>query len=125
MSDGAHLGMGAEAAMKAVIGGGDGPSDPDAALRELEAEIRRASAEPPMTYDSTANLAARIVLEHLERHPQDRAIDEHEVYQRLRSQLDPLDLTGFMWGWAVNAARAILELPPVPNPAILVIEVPE
>ena len=29
------------------------------------------------------------------------------------------DLTGFMWGWAVNAARHVLGLDPKPNPAIL------
>lgn len=29
------------------------------------------------------------------------------------------DSTGFMWGWAVNAARSILGLGPVPNPAII------
>ena len=29
--------------------------------------------------------------------------------------------TGFQWGWACNAARAILDAPPVPNPAIVTI----
>lgn len=29
-----------------------------------------------------------------------------------------VDLTGFMWGWAMNAARKILGLGPVPNPAM-------
>ena len=29
------------------------------------------------------------------------------------------ELTGFMWGWAVNAAKYCLNLPPVPNPAIV------
>jgi hypothetical protein len=28
-------------------------------------------------------------------------------------------LTGFMWGWAVNAANRCLDLPPVANPALL------
>lgn len=27
--------------------------------------------------------------------------------------------SGFMWGWAVNAARSILDLGPLPNPAII------
>lgn len=31
------------------------------------------------------------------------------------------DFTGFMWGWAVNAARYCVELPPVPNPALVTI----
>lgn len=29
------------------------------------------------------------------------------------------ELTGFMWGWAVNAAKYALGAPPVPNPALL------
>ncbi len=33
------------------------------------------------------------------------------------------ELTGFMWGWAVNAARYSLDLPPVSNPALLTIEI--
>ena len=34
-----------------------------------------------------------------------------------------LGLTGFQWGWAVNAAKYIVGAPPVPNPAILTIDV--
>jgi len=30
-------------------------------------------------------------------------------------------MTGFMWGWGVNAARRCLYLDPVPNPAIVTI----
>jgi hypothetical protein len=29
--------------------------------------------------------------------------------------------TGFQWGWACNAARTILDMPPVSNPAIMTI----
>ena len=32
-------------------------------------------------------------------------------------------LTGFMWGWAVNAARRCLELLPVENPAIVEVNI--
>jgi hypothetical protein len=35
--------------------------------------------------------------------------------------LDTLGITGFQWGWAYNAARRCLELPPEPNPAFLTI----
>jgi hypothetical protein len=38
--------------------------------------------------------------------------------------IDELGLTGFMWGWAVNAVRRCLELPPVPNPAIITLKDP-
>jgi hypothetical protein len=32
--------------------------------------------------------------------------------------------SGFQWGWAVNAARSILNLDAVPNPALMTISVP-
>jgi hypothetical protein len=38
-------------------------------------------------------------------------------------QLRQMDLTGFMVGWAFNAARRCLELPPAANPAILTVAV--
>lgn len=36
-------------------------------------------------------------------------------------RLTEMDLTGFMVGWAFNAARRCIELPPAPNPALLTI----
>jgi hypothetical protein len=39
--------------------------------------------------------------------------------------LSDAGMTGFMWGWAVNAARSCLDLPPVHNPAIVTIAVKE
>jgi hypothetical protein len=36
-------------------------------------------------------------------------------------KLREMDLTGFMVGWAFNAARRCLEIPPAPNPALLTI----
>lgn len=36
-------------------------------------------------------------------------------------KLKKMGLTGFMVGWAFNAARRCLELPPAPNPAILTV----
>lgn len=42
-------------------------------------------------------------------------------YEQMKDQgvMPALDLTGFMWGWAVNAALRCMELPPRPNPAII------
>jgi hypothetical protein len=34
------------------------------------------------------------------------------------------DCTGFMWGWGVNTARWVCDLPPNPNPAIMTIGLP-
>ena len=44
-----------------------------------------------------------------------------ERMPEVRQQLSDLGLSGFMWGWAVNAARYCVELPPGENPAILTI----
>jgi hypothetical protein len=32
------------------------------------------------------------------------------------------DLTGFMWGWACNAALRCIDQPPAPNPALLMLK---
>lgn len=45
---------------------------------------------------------------------------EPELYEQHREHIFG-ELTGFMWGWAVNAAKYCLDLPPVPNPAIVTI----
>lgn len=43
----------------------------------------------------------------------------YDVMKDAGIDLSALGLTGFMWGWAVNAARYALNELPVPNPAIL------
>lgn len=48
--------------------------------------------------------------------------DEMKRHEDPRFDLSGVGLSGFQWGWAVNAARYCVELPPVPNPAIVVIE---
>ena len=34
----------------------------------------------------------------------------------------PNGISGFQWGWAVNASRYCVELPPASNPAILTVQ---
>ena len=46
----------------------------------------------------------------------DTVLRESGVYER---EIAGLGITGFQWGWGVNAARRLVELPPQPNPAIL------
>lgn len=43
------------------------------------------------------------------------------LYDIMKQEGVPFEpgFTGFQWGWAVNAARRCVELPPVPNPAFL------
>ena len=136
--DGANLNVDAESAMKVVMGGEE--EKPRRTTGEMAAEIRATTG--PSGYEGTANYAAKLILDWLEADPS-RAqgptenvynVDENgdTIYAPPYAQLGwydlmkqdgidlaALDLTGFMWGWAVNAARTILELPAVPNPAIV------
>ena len=145
--DGAHLGYGAEAAMRGVIGGEEPPKRMD--VTEMR-EYIMAAPESAGNYDDCARIAAKVVLGVLDTHPQavnmpadskhewpkkpdgstdwdaEPTITELGLYEFIRdsvpdayARLDDLGLTGFQWGWAVNAARRCCELPPVPNPAIL------
>jgi len=103
-------------------------------------------------YDTCSEVCARLVLEAYEKYPvlqtlpmESRyltfadgksdfdnfyAIDT-TIYDVMRKLYDDnsneyklifSSLSGFMWGWAVNAARNILGLGPVPNPALITIE---
>lgn len=146
MTDGAHLNIGANDAMKFVVGGGDRPKPMTDA--EFEASIRTAPYESEFDYGTSSNAIARSVLEAYEKYPQLRDLsidhlylhDEHgdidwsnpivlnvELYDVMK-KLHPegslvrelyAGMSGFMWGWAVNAARKVLGLGPMPNPAIL------
>lgn len=47
------------------------------------------------------------------------------LYDEMKRQgagLADLDLTGFMWGWAFNAAHKVLGLPSQPNPTLLEVD---
>lgn len=145
--DGADLGVGAEKAMKAVLGGPQ-PEDEDRMDPvQFEAYIMSATKEDANTYDGCARYAARLILEHFKANPANANIPTEHQFKRDENgraifedgnliptgernltevmfknpDFKDLDLTGFMWGWAVNAARRCLELPSVPNPAIITI----
>ena len=146
--DGADLGVPADKAMRAAIGG-EQPTEDDM-MDPVQFEQYLLSAQPnEATYEGTARYAARLILEHLKKNPADASIPTERQYERDangRLALDKngdliktdernlgdvmfatypefheLGLTGFQWGWAVNAARRCLELPSVPNPAIVTI----
>lgn len=139
--DGADLGMDANSALKVVLGGEE--EKRTRTIAEM-GEVIRATTTDPHTYDGTANYCANLILHWLLEDPTRaqgptenvyRLDDEgHNIYERPYAAvgwydqmkedgipLNELDLTGLMWGWAVNAARTIVELPAVPNPAILTI----
>jgi len=150
MSDGAQQGIGAERALGTILGGQPAPSEDEGMSREaLEARIMVAPY-PPESYDDAALYTAKFILTALRAHPEIQTAPVEDAYdfsgielgQRmpdvipltqkgwpaLLKEIDPAgydaavdEITGFMWGWATNAARYILDLPEVPNPAIITI----
>lgn len=146
MPDGAHIGVGADRALETILGDAPQPTDEECQTAdEMRAEIL-ACTEDPHTYGGTATFMANRILNWLLANPA-RAQEPPEVdydwdgdpdrgadgckpeFVRAPGWTtlmkadgvwpDGIDLTGFMWGWAVNAARRCLELPPIANPAII------
>lgn len=151
MTDGANLNMRADVSMKAIIGGGEEPEQlTDLAF---EARIRLAPLQDEFDYDGCSTYMARLILEAYEKYPvlqelptesryltfADGSTDfsnfhsiDTTLYDVMRKLYDDDSVeydkvfsvsTGFMWGWAVNAARNILELGPVLNPALMTISI--
>lgn len=149
MTDGAHLGITAGAALRAIFGS-DEPLDEPMTAGEMRAWIEAASLPLPDDrdegYTEASRYAAKLILHWLLADPSrastpveadydwdadpDRGTQgmkpEHTRavgwYQQMKDDgipINELDLTGFMWGWAANAARRCVELPPAPNPAIV------
>ena len=139
-ANGAHLGIKARDALSAIFGGGDDYE----LVEDFESYIRNATFDidcQPLdeAYNAAAAAAARLVLEAYEEYPaltemSDQSVyltdkqgnknykiklnrDLYEVVKEIYPEQDDLfrGLTGFMWGWAVNAARSILGLGPLPN----------
>lgn len=146
--DGAHLGYGMEAALKGALGGEEPPKRMTTA--EMREYILTAPIFP-QDYDDAGRSVAKAVLLFLERHPEasDMPADSEPEWPvgadgtpdwtatptiKVEGLYDYIKrtepgwganafdgMTGFMWGWGVNAARRCLELPPVANPAIVTV----
>ena len=124
--DGADLNMRADAAMEAVLGGEQPARMTDAQFEQM---IRSASlSDATFSYESCANRYARLCLEYLEAHPESHSLNADALYDALKPAVSTEDrervlgeLTRFMGGWGANAARHILKLHSVPNPAIITI----
>lgn len=139
--DGAHLGVTAERALSTIVGGAPQPSGDERMDAATFIRYIESAPDDAASYNDTARLAAKWLLRHLRDHPTDinLPIDgryecaipgdwttsrkvERDLYDAIKEScpsFDELGLTGFMWGWAANAARRCLEAPPLPNPAIL------
>jgi hypothetical protein len=143
MSDGAHQGIRAERALGTILGGQEAPADDEGMTpAQMRAHI---TAEPGEGYDGAAQGLAGYLLRAVEAHPEMRTLPisgewawpngleggpvlatvgwseflkEHDP-EGYRAAMDRYGPTGFMWGWAANAVRYCLDLPPAPNPALI------
>lgn len=146
MVDGAHLGLSAKTALKTILGGEEPAKSEEKTPEEMFLQIISCT-ENPNTYDGTATYCAHLILNWLLLDPE-RAHTSPETeydwqgdpdhgsegmkpeflislgwYEQMKKEgimpEDGLGLSGFQWGWAVNAARRCLALNPVANPALL------
>lgn len=132
MSDGAHLGVTAERALETILGG---KPEPDGSEHRSPDDMRRMLAEKDDDidgYDLHAQVLAKYLLRLFEARPELLKItsgDLSDVAKRFYDdeqhpfRLALSEATGFSWGWAVNAARYAMHADPVPNPAIMTIDV--
>lgn len=145
-SDGASLGVKPERALGTIIGGKDQPDDSEKmSPAEFTQWIRSAptladylETRGSFSYDETSRvMAATIVLyweatgdegpDDTQFATKDGQIDFFTpvvpgLYERMKTYglpLNEMDLTGFMWGWALNAAKTVKGIQPGGNPALL------
>lgn len=113
-----------DAMARAMGGAPDG--EPFHTAQELAAYLDGATNGDAVTYDGVARYTAKVLLDYLRSHPDAAQMDANTLFDAASEAndgiLDALDLTGFMVGWAVNAARRCVELDPVDNPALFTIQ---
>jgi len=120
----ASWGYTAEEGLKAVVGGenidkinrGEGAMSPE----EMRKYIESAPIQKNVSYSDEARRFAKAVLAIADK---DRDAFLQNSSDRTHNFTgdtnDDYDLTGFMYGWAINAIRYVLTEPPVANPAIV------
>ena len=129
MGDGAHLGITAGRALGTILGGEPSPSEEDGMTHKQFAlwvrSAQHALKDMPKDdgYSEASRWLARRYLLLLEADCRvDNAWDAFK--DKWPDDADEAGgMTGFMHGWALNAALYTLKLPPTPNPALLTIEV--
>jgi len=147
VSDGAHLGVSADRALGTILGGEPSPGEEEQMGVVEFREWLELPDQEPHDYGEAARRMARVILAYFLEDPRratypteseyDFAADPdhgcqgmkpeftnhvglYEMMKRDGRRTDDFDgCSGFQWGWAVNAARRCVELPPVPNPAII------
>lgn len=85
------------------------------------------------TYELAARSFAKRLLPWMEAHPEHASKQTYSWLEDADDLIDdavkgsddwpgdPYRVTGFQWGWALNACKYVLGLPPVPNPSLATI----
>ena|SRR4030042_4557798 len=116
--DGANLGVDAEKSCKAILGS-EQPKKEDMKtpeqMRKYLMSAPESYKEGQRSYGEAARWLARQYLILLDEGYQG---DLHDEVKRKQGGRD-MDFTGFMVGWAENAARYVMKMPEKSNPAII------
>ena len=150
-NDGANMGVDSERALKTILGGEPSPEPPEDVEAKREDVRQRLEQAKPTSYNGASECIARAVLRLYNNQPETREWPAEQKYEWPKDENGNLvyidsptitgpnlwdavkeiaeeeelvamnGATGFMWGWAVNCARWLFDLPEVPNPAIVTI----
>lgn len=134
-SDGATQGIKPTDALKVILGGQDEADQPhmtpeqvrDMVMATNLSDINYSSDDG---YDMCCRWVARQIVEYEQKHPGALALED-DIYKLIKADMKEggpewemlTSITGFQWGWALNTARMLNELDPVPNPAIVTVNV--
>lgn len=122
--DGADLGVKADVAVKAVLGGPQPTEKEKMSVDEMREWLL--SAKLPSEKDDYGEYARNIAGCFLRLIELCVEPEEETLWEKAKQHFPEgnfSEATGFQVGWAVNAARRCANLPPVPNPAIITVEV--
>ena len=115
--DGASEGIMPTRALRTILGGEPHPPTDDQNTPSTMARmIEEASKSPPKDYDEMCLYMAKWMCDTLR---SDQSLGMNAAYDAaIKLGMKDVGPTGFMVGWAYNAARTALNLPTVGNPAI-------
>jgi len=126
LPDGAFLGIKARRALETIFGGKEPPSEDERmGDEEFEDWIRSAPLDfKDVDYDEACRRLAKMYLILLEEG--EEVSESQQLWEAFKRKFPKQakvagGMTGFMHGWAINAARKIVGLAPAPNPALLLL----
>lgn len=119
--DGAHFGMNAYDAVNAVLGGKEPPRERLQTVEEMRDDLLSAPLpeDGDLDYGEASRRLAGCFLRLVNEGVKAEQTELWEAY-KAKWPTASTDFTGFMVGWAMNAARRCAGVPPAANPAICI-----